>query len=108
MDRFAANFLNAENRVLYNRTQMPQQRRSQKRLRWWEKPADDRMLFKLLRILLDKDALTFIGGVVVLIVTTPWVLLAVLSLAAAGLLCAFLIRFANRKQSSSLIRISDL
>jgi hypothetical protein len=46
--------------------------------------------------------------VVVLIVTTPWVLLAVLSLAAAGLLCAFLIRFANRKQSSSLIRISDL
>ena len=86
---------------------MPQQRRSEKPLRWWEKPADDGVLFKIVRLLLRKDELTFIAGLFVLIVTTPWVLLAVLSLAAAGLLCAFLIRFANRKQSSSLIRIGD-
>jgi len=86
---------------------MPQNRQSPKRLRWWDRPADDGVLFKIVRLLLRKDELTFIAGLFVLIVTTPWVLLAVLSLAAAGLLCAFLIRFANRKQSSSLIRIGD-
>jgi hypothetical protein len=86
---------------------MPQTRQSRERLRSWERPADGNLV-RIVEILLHWDSLTFIGGVVVLIVTTPWVLLAVLSLAAAGLLCAFLIRFANRKQSSSLIRISDL
>jgi len=86
---------------------MPQNRQSPKRLRWWDRPADDGVLFKIVRLLLRKDELTFIAGLFVLIVTTPWVLLAVLSLAVAGVLCAFLIRFANRKESSSLIGIGD-
>jgi len=59
-------------------------------------------------MLLRKDELTLIAGLFVMIVSTPWVLFAVVSLAAAGVLCAFLIRFANRKQSSSLISIGDL
>jgi hypothetical protein len=87
---------------------MPQNRQSPKRLRWWDRPADDGVLFKIIGLLLRKDELTFIAGLFVLIVSTPWVLLAVLSLAAAGVLCAFLIRFANRKESSSLIGIGDL
>lgn len=66
------------------------------------------MLLKILRILLHKDELTLIAAVFLLIVSSPWLLLTVLSLAAAGVLCAVLIRFANRKQSSSLIRIGDL
>jgi len=77
-------------------------------LRWWERPADDGVLFRILRLVLRKDELTLIAGLFVMIVSTPWVLFAVVSLAAAGVLCAFLIRFANRKQSSSLISIGDL
>jgi len=59
-------------------------------------------------MLLRKDELTLLAGLFVLIVSTPWLLLVFLTLAAAGILCAWLIRFANRKQSSSLIRIGDL
>jgi hypothetical protein len=87
---------------------MPQNRQSRKRLRWWERPADDRTLFRIFRILLNKDELTLIAALFITIVSKPWLLLAVLSLAAAGVLCAVLIRFANRKQSSSLIRIGGL
>jgi len=66
------------------------------------------VLFRIVKIVLDRDALTLIAGLFVLIVSTPWLLLALLSLAAAGVLCAVLIGFANRKESSSLIRIGDL
>jgi len=87
---------------------MPQNRQSQKRLKWWEKPADDGTLFRILGMLLRKDELTLIAGLFIMIVSTPWLLLALSSLAAAGVLCALLIRFANRKQSSSILRIGDL
>jgi chromate transport protein ChrA len=87
---------------------MPPNRQSPKRLRWWDQPADDRTLFKILRLLLDKDKLTLMVGLFVLIFSTPWLLLTVASVAAAGILCAFLIRSANRKDSLSVLKLGHL
>jgi len=78
---------------------MPPEPQSPKRLRWWERAADERVV-GVLKLLLHKDELTLVFAVFFLIVSTPWVLLVASVLAAAGVLCAFLIRSANRKQSS--------
>jgi hypothetical protein len=75
---------------------MPEQRRSRKRLRWWERPADG-TLARILEILLHRDALALMAALIVLIVSTPWLLLVLLSLAAAGALCALLVRYTYRK-----------
>ena len=87
---------------------MPQNRQSPKRLRWWEQPADDRTLFKILGVLLDKDKLTFIAGLLILFVSNPWLLLAVVCVVVAAVLCAILIRRVNRKDSLSVLRVGHL
>lgn len=86
---------------------MKQQPQSPKRLRWWERPADDSTLFRIFRLLLRKDELTLIAGLLILIVSKPWLLLTAVSVVVAGVLCAVLIRFANRKDSLSVLRIDD-
>jgi chromate transport protein ChrA len=57
---------------------------------------------------MHRDELTLIVAVFVLIVSTPWVLFAFVSLVIAGILCAFLIRSANRKDSLSVLKLGHL
>lgn len=82
---------------------MPQKRPSEGRRRRWDRHDNDGILF--LEILLHWDALTFIASLFVFIVSTPVVLVLVVSLAAAIGLCTLLIRFANRKESLSPLNI---
>jgi len=87
---------------------MPAQRQSQKRLRRRDQPADDGTIIRILEIFLHWDALTLAASLLVFVVSTPWLLLSVFSLAAAGILCALLIRFGNRKDSLLVFRAGHL
>jgi hypothetical protein len=57
---------------------------------------------------MHRDELTLIAGLLILVISKPWLLLAVVSVVVAGILCAILIRFTYRKESLSIFRTGDL
>jgi hypothetical protein len=57
---------------------------------------------------MHRDELTLIAGLLILVISKPWLLPAVVSVVVAGILCAILIRFTYRKESLSIFRTGDL
>jgi hypothetical protein len=80
---------------------MPRNRPSRKRLAWWRRPVDE---IELPGILRSRAGLTLIVFVLIGIISTPWLLVLLLSLLAAGILVAVLIRVLHREESPSIFK----
>jgi len=87
---------------------MQQESQSQRRLSRQDRITDDRTGFAIIKILLHRDELALLTGMLFLIVSNPWLLLVVVSLVAAGILCTVLIRRATRRDPLTVLRAGHL
>ena len=81
---------------MYDRCVPP--KRSMKRLPWWRRPIHETKL----GVLGTSAGGTFFVLLIIEIVSTPWLLLALLALAAVGILFAVLLHFTRRERPPTI------
>jgi Flp pilus assembly protein TadB len=71
-----------------------------KQLRWWRRPIDESKL----GIFGTRAGALLLIGVIIAIISTPWLLFLVLSVIAGGILFSVVLRFYKRDEALSLFK----
>jgi Flp pilus assembly protein TadB len=73
--------------------------KSRKRLSWWRRSIDE----KRFGIFGTRAGATLLIGMVVILIENPWLIAALLVLAASGAIFAFAIRRSNQHETPSIL-----